>query len=154
MRCGLPGNGRRPEKGAPDEGDGPQQMGKGKPKLGCQQRGPAKLVLTAEESESPLLLVLQSEESVWGRVGTGWLFPGRVAEITVDIPCLSVCQHSSLGSGPPWASRDWPSWGWGKTPTRLDPPAADLSCALLLLPLGGSPWWISLVLPCAQTPRT
>lgn len=109
-----------------------------KPKLGYQQRGPAKLVLTVGKSESPLLLVLQSEEGVWGRVGAGWLFPGRVAGITVDIPCLSVHQHS-LGSGPAWASKDWPSWGWGKTPTCLDPPVADLSWALCLLSLGGSP---------------
>lgn len=60
MKCGLPGSGRRPKKGLLMRKMGPSRWEKvDRPKLGCQQRGPARPVLTAGEPERPLLLVLQ-----------------------------------------------------------------------------------------------
>lgn len=56
----MPGSGRRPKKGLLMRKMGPSRWGKvDGPKLGGQQRGPARPVLTAGELERPLLLVLQ-----------------------------------------------------------------------------------------------
>ena len=63
----MPGRGRGPESGVPDEGDGVQQVGRD----GQAQAG-------------------VSEEGLWVRVGAGCQCPGHVARVTVAIPCLSV----------------------------------------------------------------
>lgn len=56
----MPGSGGRPKKGVLMRKMGPSRWGKmDRPKLGDQQRGPARPVLTAGELERPLLLVLQ-----------------------------------------------------------------------------------------------
>lgn len=93
-------------------------------------------MLSAGELGNFLLLALQSEEGVQGRVelaigaqtmcpGSQWTCPAcPLALVTGLWACLGKQELAWLGRGPQACS---------------DPPTADLSCALLLLSLGGSP---------------